>query len=340
MKRFWRLLSLLGGFLPKLVIWLTVILSITALITKWRCGRPAGTPVHYLLAIILFAGLLPILGPKVEQYVFSKLSKINVGGFKLELFSPQTALSRLKQDFPGDALRTPTGRLSGPSRYQYERLSVWLYQTFDQIDDPNKLDPESREYYRNVIRYVGRAAFLMKHNTKALQITLYLLSLKDRELDADEQFSLGSAYLSAAAELPEGDPVQWTYYNKSLPLLRSAMKQRPRDANIPYNLAWALDSLGRYRKVIHYLRKCLEIEREKPPDNPNRALTPYARQNIASALVKLHRYREAISELESIPTGKWWDLIATDTEILNAGDAEFLDQFKRLCTKRKPQTGP
>jgi len=329
MKLLRRFLQWLYSTLPEVVIWLIVIFSVIALITKWRYGRPSATPVHYLLVLILFVGLLPVLGPKLENLIVSKIRDIGIGTLKIKLLHKEASLSQLKKDFSDDALRPPTGKLSGRNLYDYERMSFWLYQRFGEIQDPSKLGAESSEYYRKVIRWVSKAAFLMKHYTKSLDVELHLQSLTDRELNAKEQVFLGSAYLWAARELPPQDYERRKYYRKSLPLLRAAMGKLPLDPNIPFNFAWALDSLGRWQKSIEYFARCIQIEAEHPPASDD-AITPYAKQNIASALVKHHRYEEALNVLQSIPPGKWWAKIRRDDDLLSAPNIEFRLLFEQI----------
>src|SRR5215470_15463195 len=118
-----RVLDRTERSLPKLAVWFVVLCCIGALFTKWRYGRPAATPVHYLLAIILFAGLMPVLGPKLEEYVVSRVRKLGVGGFKVELFQKQVARSRLEGELPtGALLPLMADELGGPGMYWYERL--------------------------------------------------------------------------------------------------------------------------------------------------------------------------------------------------------------------------
>lgn len=326
-----KVLKSVDRWLLRSLVWLVVLCSIAALFTKWRYGKPSGTPVHYLLGLILLAGFLPMIVPKLDEYVLSRLSKLDVGGLKLELVSTATYY-RPKTGITMDGLHPPSGRLAGEHLYLYERLSFWIYQRLDQNLDLGKLEGEEANYCRTTIIWVSRAANVMRHFSKSLDLALLLSSFRDREMTGDEQFLLGTAYLWAAEELAL-ESGEYQYYHKAIPFLESAAKQNPRDTSFLFNLGWAFLCVEEYDRSIEYLNKCIEFEDAAKP------VAPYARQNIAVALEKQGRYQEAINELKKIPAGKWWPAIKEDTDLLGSKNAQFQAWFADLCRSKAEDLG-
>jgi tetratricopeptide (TPR) repeat protein len=324
----------------RLTMWAIVACSFIALVTKVLFKKPSVVPVHYLLISAALASLLAVLVPNLESYIFSKISEINIGGVKLviaqakasyewlkyEEISPEAA-SRLSRHAPGSH-PFPVTPLFGFQLYQYERLSYRLYQSFDEIKDPNDLDVAAGEDYRAFISRVGRAAFAMKHLTKYLDIVLHLQLFRDRELDSEELFLLGHAYLCAAGEQLEGSKIKG-YQEKSVPLLKAAMDKNPYEVKIPFNLGVALLSLENYQGGIDLMQTSIGLDKQ---------ITPWAKWNIACGLKKLNRDRETLEKLGEIPPGPWWEDIAVDGWFADPGNPGFRDAFELLCLTKKSES--
>jgi len=325
-------------------MWAVVLFSLGSVLTKALVGKPTSVPFHYLLGFAVVAALLAVLVPSLELYVFSRISEISFGGIKLELIAEAgTAISELKYreilpseiesnpslNYPRDE-PFPTPRLSGPQRYHYERLSQKLYRIFDHIKDPNKLDAESRTNYRDLVKNVGRAAFSMKHFTKCLEIVVHLESLTDRALNADESFLIGNAYLWAADELSK-EPERKEYITRAVPFIKTAMEKNPYEAKFPYDLGWALLSLGQYADGI----ALFETSISKDP-----SIAPWANWNIACGLKRLNKDKEALNKLREIPSGSWWEGIAKDDWFAETGNATFKEEFETLCQTKIAEENP
>lgn len=133
------------------------------------------------------------------------------------------------------------------------------------------MDAESRANYRDLVKNVGRAAFSMKHFTKCLEIVVHLEPLTDRALNADELFLIGNAYLWAADELSK-ESERKEYFRKAIPFMKTAMEKNTYEAKFPYDLGWALLSLGQYPDGIGLF----ETSILKDP-----SIAPWANWNIA-----------------------------------------------------------
>lgn len=328
----------------RLTMWAVVLSSLGSVLTKALVGKPASVPLHCLLGFAVVAALLAVLVPSLESYVFSRLSEISFGGIKLELIAEAgTAISELKYkeilpseiesrpnlNYPRDE-PFPTPKLTGPQLYHYERLSQKLYRIFDHIKDPNQLDAESRSNYRDLLKHVSRAAFSMKHFTKYLEIAVHLETLKDRELNGDELFLIGNAYLWAADELSKESERQ-DYFRKALPFIKAAMEKNPYEAKCPYDLGWALLSLGHYQEGIDLFQTSIS----KQP-----SIAPWANWNIACGLKKLNKDKETLDRLREIPPGLWWEGIAKDDWFADAGNAAFKQEFEALCQTKSGEDVP
>lgn len=315
----------------RLTMWAVVICSLGSVVSKALIGRPSSIPLHYLLGFAIVASLLAVVVPSLESYVFSRITEISIGGVKLELIAAAgVAISELqyKEKMPSEIESDsspnepfPTPELTGPQRYHYERLSHKLYRIFDQIKDPNQLDRESRDNYRELVKTVGRAAFAMKHFTKSLEILVHLEALKDRELTPDELYLIGNGYLWAGDELSQ-DAERKEYVRKSLPFLKAAMEKNSYEAKFPYDLGWALLTLDQYQDGIDQFTSSIG----KRP-----SIAPFANWNIACGLKKLNNNVEALNKLREIPPGPWWEGIAKDDWFADPENADFSREFEALC---------
>jgi tetratricopeptide (TPR) repeat protein len=324
----------------RLTMWAIVACSFAALATKVLFKKPSAVPVHYLFISAALASLLAVLVPNLESYIFSKISEISFGGVKLVIAQAETGHEWLKYEeiSPEAASRSghsapgsqpfPVKKLVGFQLYQYERLSYKLYQSFEQIKDPNELDAKTRDDYRTFISRVGKAAFAMKHLTKYLDVVLHLQLFRDRELDSDELFLLGHAYLSAADEQLEDSKIK-DHQEKSVPLLKAAMDKNPYEVRIPFNLGVALLSLGNYQGGIDLMVTSIKLDKR---------ISPHAKWNIACGLKKLDKDRETLEKLREIPPGPWWEDIAADGWFADPGNPEFREAFELLCLTKKSES--
>lgn len=346
----WPLIRRLAGLLVhvkwnllifRLTVWAVILSTLGAIVSKAMYGKPAGTPLHYLLGLALIAAILTVLS---SPEVLSRLRKLGFKGFEIELlaetetllktplykeydatvrYSSSSAPAPQTEEYPANS-PFPVGRLKGPQRYQYERASEQLYRILDAIKDPNGLDAESRKNYRSLIKYVGTAAVAMDHFTKALDILKHLELFRDRDLDAEELRMLGTAHIWAAFEM-DTDAEKRSLWEKSIPYLKSAREKNPYEVKIPFNLGWALLSLGQYRASIDIMKSCVELYEP---------ITPWAKWNMACAQVKMRNTNQALSMLDEIPPGPWWEYISKDDDFLGQKDAAFLADFGSLCGRK------
>lgn len=319
-----------------LAMWAVVALAFGAIFTKAIFGKPS-TPLYYLFAAVIVASCLAVFA---ASGIMSRLRKVGFRGFEVELGAEAKLAAEMlqyKEIVPSnmEAFQKgehradspfPTLELTGPQRYHYERLSHRLYQIFDTTKNPMEVDLESREYYRSLIKHVGKAAFVMKHYTKSLDILRHLESFRDKELDAYELTLLGTAYLWAGDEV--GEVLGRTkYWEKSLTLLLDAKKKNPYDEHMLYNLGWILFSLDKYDAAVEQFEECVKH---------NRAVAPWAKWNIACAYVKLGNKPRAGQILREIPSGPWWGPIAEDSDFTALkNDPEFGEAFRDLCRERQ-----
>ena len=333
----------------RLTAWAVILATLGAIVSKAIYGKPAATPVHYLLALALIAAILAVLS---SPEVLSRLRKLGFKGFEIELLAETESLLKTPlykefnltaqysssgpvappptEDYPANS-PFPVGKLKGPERYQYERASEQLYRILDAVKDPNGLDAETKTNYRSLIKYVGTAAVAMDHFTKSLDILKRLELFRDRELDAEEMRILGTAHIWAALET-DADVERRKLLEKSIPYLKSARDKNPYEVKTPFNLGWALLSLGQYRASIDILRSCVELYEP---------IAPWAKWNMACAYVKLRDTARALSTLDEIPPGPWWEYISKDDDFLGQKEAAFRDGFDSLCgRKRKAQNTP
>ncbi len=323
-----------------LTMWAVVVLAVAAIVSKAVIGKPSGTPLHYLLIVIIVASSLAVLA---ASGIISRIRKLGFKGFEMELSADVRIADAMLpyEEYPptnmevfGEGARPadfpfPIKMLSGPQKYQYERLSYHLYQLFNVIRDTNELDVKNRENCRSLIKRVGRAAHVMGHYTKARDIFKNLELFKDRDLSAYELRLLGTAHIWAGYETM-GD-MQKENWENSVGFLLTAKEKNPYDEHTLFNLGWVLLSLGKYEAAIEYLGACMK---------QNKAVTPWAKWNIACAEVNLGNKSGASQVLEEIPKGPWWGYIAKDEDFSPLrNDAAFRDRFEALCKERQTPAG-
>ena len=319
--RIWRSLELI---IFRVALWLIVLLSLGGLVTKWVIGKPSSVPSHYLLIAAAFAASLAVFIPAV----ISRISEVSVGSVKLVL-SRTESLDEFKagalSDLPASGAAFETEDLRGRQRYEYERLSHKLYRLKDQFVDPDNLDRTSRQNYRRLIDYVGRAAFKMGHFTKYLETVKMFETFTEREQISDERYLIGHAYLCAADE-QDGAAQTKAYLKAASENLEMAQKTNSTDVNIPFNLGLALLRRGYHEDGIKYTQMALDM---------HKSIAAEANWNMAIGLKKLKRGPEALTRLEKIGPGPVWLRIEKDPDFVDPPDAEFDQEFRALCDARK-----
>ncbi len=301
----------------RVTMWAVVIACFVALLLKAIIGKPSSVPVHYFLVGIMLAATLEILLPRIS----SRIGEVSFGGVKVVLAQSEKALDDLLSAFEGPE-ESPDFEgegLTDSQKYNYERLSLKLYRIFDQVKDPQTLDFESRNNYRKMIDYVGRAAFLKDHQTKYLRIVMHFQSFRD--LTWDEEFLLGHAYLTAADKLPT-ENARRGYWETSGAYFESASKKNSSAAKIPYHWGLAALSLGNFEKGIELMTRCRAM---------SQSLVDLADWNIACALKKQNKKAESLNKLRAIPASKLWLDQKDDEWLRDSSDPDFERQFSELC---------
>jgi tetratricopeptide (TPR) repeat protein len=346
----------LASLLFSLTMWLVVLCSFGAILTKALIAKPRSVPVHYLLGSAIAASLLAVLVPSLESYVLSRVKEVSFGGVKLALMEgAMKSRGLLKYDdiLPpvGDAVSfaglaeyyssnnypcddpSPGPELNSLQRYRYQKLSLVLHLLLERIEDPKDLDRESSENCRSLIENVARAAYAQKEYAKYLDIVENLKMFNDRDLDADEDFLIGHANLWAGYVLFTGSEQEDVFSRAEISLRRALKKmdiglkkdppeKNPNQAQAAYDLGWVYLIRDQYDKAIEWLEKSMEFRE---------SMIPWARWNIACALKKQKKDKEALAKLNEIPTGCWWEKIAVDNDFMDAENTAFTELFKALC---------
>ncbi len=212
-------------------------------------------------------------------------------------------------------------RIPGPLRMHFEDLDFLLeLSEFLGHGQPIGNQPTfCRAYY-----FAGMLAFKYSELGKAVRRFRQLVEFDEDVLQnvglsrAKALYYLGTAHLFLADEV-----------DKSANLAEGIVRLRASYASVPnpiagYNLAWALDELGKYDEAISLLHRVLE-------DSPR---LYRARLNLACALAKLSRFKEALEELKQIPTDSLWTEIATDTDLAPLRDGPWKEAFAALIEQR------
>src|SRR5687767_3003847 len=272
----------------KLTLWFIVACSLGAIVTKALIQKPTSVPFHYLLIIAMVAAVLAVVVPNLESLILSKISEIDIGGVKVVIAKAKEIREGIKfKEIPNASLTAddPTDRpfpevkLRGYQIYEYEKLSHKIYQTFDEIKDPNTLLPDLRDNYRELIKHVGRMAFSMDHYSKYLDIILRLELFSDRELSSDELYAIGNAYLWAADD--QFDPAeQQKYWSKSAEFLTRALAKNGHEVRIVFGLGVAHLYLGRYKESIRLMKRSMSLLRP---------IVPWAKWNIGCGYIKQNK---------------------------------------------------
>lgn len=332
-KAFDWILSILERYGLRLTLWFIVVCSLLAIITKSVWQKPSSVPFHYLLIIAMVASVLAVVIPNLESLILSKISEIDIGGVKVVIAKAKEIREGIKfKEIPNAALTTndptdrpfPEVRLQGYQIYEYEKLSHKIYQTFDEIKDPNTLPPDLRDNYRELIKHVGRMAFSMQHYSKYLDIILRLESFRDRELLSDELYTIGNAYLWAADEQFELAEKQ-RYWNRAVELLTGAFDKNSHQVRIVFGLGVAQLYLGSYRESIKLMRRSMVLWLP---------ITPWAKWNIGCGYIKQNKPDKALRVLEGIEKGAWWQGIQDDEWFSTSVPADFKRDFDKLCDQK------
>lgn len=248
----------------KTAMWLVVIDALVAVAWKARSLNPSAVPLHYLFISAAVASALVLILPAL----LSRISEVSFAGVKVVLAQQELSVKEIEitdtapealahyDDVEIQKISVPFAvkKLAGAQLYHYERSYLALYRVFDQVTDPSKLDLKNRAKYRDLIIHVGKAAYAMKHYTKYLHIVLHFLDFTDRELNSNEEFMIGHAYLCAVDEQTPAN--RQDYLEKASQFLSVAMAKSPEVVKIPFNLGMCLFySLG-YEKGIELMETC------------------------------------------------------------------------------------
>lgn len=318
-------------------MWIVALFSIVLAIGKALFGKPEDTPFHYFLAITIIAAVLAVL-ISVSAQILPKFRKIGIKVLEFELsgesalaqevlqyaeFDPQhlTPITAGDIDFSSPF---PPKKLSESQKYHYERLSIKFYQNFDDIEDPNELSADARENYREFVKHLGTAALAMGHHTKGYHIISNLTKFKD--LNDRELLLLGNGHLSAAQEATTQSE-QEEHRQKSIPHLKAAMDKNPYEVRIPYNLALALLHLREYEPCITLMENSIKLSSD---------ILPWAKWTVACAQVKQGKRAEAVTTLDQIEAGGWWNEIVKDDwlSLEFKKDQDLTERFQTLCRNR------
>jgi hypothetical protein len=321
-------------FIFHLTLWAIVVCSFIGIIRRagvaWPKLLPStlllpstffqsldSVPFHYLLISAVVAASLIVMLPTL----LSRIGEISFGGIKVALAQSEIALDSLHSalDVPDEPLPL-IGQLQGHQLYYYERLSHDLYRILDQHKDPNNLDYISRKKYRKLIRYVGRAACLMTHQTKYLDIVLNLQSFNDRKLTWDEQLLIGHAYLVAADEVEASE--RKSYWMNSASSLEAARRGNANDVSTAFHLGMAVFWLGNWPKGIDLMYECIRMDQTIAQD---------AKWNIACGLAKQEKFKQCLDTLESIGPGPMWQAIKDDDWFKDTKNPYFETLFRMWC---------
>lgn len=271
-------------------------------------------PFQYLVIGAALAASLALIMPTI----ISRVAEISYGGVKVALAQSESSLANLESAL--DVPNVPTeGKLKGPDLYHYERLSQNLYSILEQRKDPNSLDFISRKKYRRLIDYVARAACLMNHQTKFLEIARQLETFKDRKLNWDEQYLIGLAYLVAADECESSN--RENYLKSAAGYFEDARKNNSYNVRITFNLGMTALLLGNYPKGIKLMNQCMRMDK---------AYIQKAKWNIACGYVRLNQRKRALDALEEIEAGPIWEEYKDDPWF-KTGHRHFEIAFKLLC---------
>jgi len=251
--------------------------------------------------------------------------------FVPEFTSPLATLKSVK---PGQS-----PKIDAQAEYKYERCTWQLYKLFDEITDPNSLDTTAKEQVRKIIRNAYSFAASKEHRAKALDIILYLQKFTDRQLDSDEMYTIGTAYLQAALDPHmENTPITTTLLN-AVPLLTDAyygLKGTPDAVKVAYNLSLTMIYLGKYSEAISWANRCYEIDND---------WGPWTSWNKACAQIKLKAEKDALDSLKSINRNykfaeEEWQKLRDDiqkdeyfSELTTASDRT--SQFLELCNQKR-----
>lgn len=314
-------------------MWLVVISALVAVAWKARSLTPSAIPLHYLFISAAVASALVLILPAL----LSRISEVSFAGVKVVLAQQELAVKQIEitdtspealahlDDVEIQRISVPFAvkKLAGAQRYHYERSSLALYRIFDQVIDPGKLDLKSRTKYRDLITHVGKAAYAMRHYTKYLNIVIHFADFTDRELNSDEEFMIGHAFLCAAAEQTPAN--RRDYLEKASQFLSLAMAKSPDVVKVPFNLGMCLFYSEGYERGIELMERCIKLRE---------SMAPWAKWNIAFAQKMLGKFPESLLKLDEIAPGPWWEAIKGDNWAGQPKNADFNDKFEKLSARK------
>lgn len=333
-KAFTWILEKLPEYGLKITLWSIVACCFVALATKAIWGKPSSAPFDNLLIIAAVAATLAVLLPNLAQYLLNKITEIEFGGVKMVIAKAKEIREEIKfKEIPPASMTSadatdrplPYIKLKGSQLYEYERLSHKLYQTFDEIKDPNDLSADLRENYRELLKHIGKMAFSVGHFSKYFDIVSHLKLFKDRELDADELYEIGNAYLWAADEQFEVAAKE-KYWKEAIKYLVDSVKKNQYEIKAQFNLGLVFLYSGLNDRGIYRMRKCIRLDQ---------SIAPWAKWNIACGYIKQNKPTETLTVLEEIEKGVWWEGIKIDADLTaSSTPATFRASFDALCDQK------
>jgi len=220
-------------------------------------------------------------------------------------------------------------QLTGPGKYQYERLSHRLYRLFYDVEDPNQLDSKSRDQFRELLKEICTTATAIGHYSKALDIILHLQQFTDRALDDEELLMIGNAYMWASLDDGLATYERKSYLAQAVPFFQAAYRiaeDPERKVNIAYNLGWTLLASEDYSAGARWMETSVKLDKN---------IAPWANWAVACGQVKQAKVEQALITLDSIPEGTWWREICKDEDFSEVKkDLRFKDRFENLCAHK------
>ncbi len=99
-----------------------------------------------------------------------------------------------------------------------------------------------------------------------------------------------------------------------------------------YNLAWALDELGRITGETEYFARAIQVLERSLKLSPS---MPLAQYNLACALMKIGKPLEALEALRKVPAGFLWEEMSKDPDLAPLReDAGLGREFEGLIAER------
>ncbi len=280
-----------------------------------------GDPDSKVAIALLTATFVALLFAVWGRDLVRRLQKVGTAGIEFGVWQEIARIPELAEPPRPhfDTETDPWGRrkLSSKQRWFYESGSNLLSHLSHLGVRGDELEGGELRRYRRIVLWVGIAALNERESAKAFEILKTIESL--RNLDYEEQFYLGTAYLWVALD-EQDQSVRQERMSRSSALLEGAVTQRPDQAPARFALAYVCDELYLYDQSIRQNREAIRLD-------PGR-FHPWATCNLAISLLKQNDPGAALDALEDIQPGKWWIKICKDKELEELKDHP---RFIALC---------